>query len=117
MILKSYSDNSTKYLKKTEELIKPIYEPLFEKEWIKLNLIRQITKLKPSLNNDIKFDSLNYKVFTVNDRIKRGVNYYKFKINSNKFDRNKLFIKSDKNVDVMFLYFSVESMKRIIGKK
>ena len=33
-----------------------------KKEWIKLNLIRQITKLQPSLNNDIKFDSLNYKV-------------------------------------------------------
>ena len=30
---------------------------------------------RPSINNDIRFDNLNYKIFTVNQDLKRGVNF------------------------------------------
>ena len=44
----------------------------------KVNFKNQNMKLKrPSINNDIRFDNLNYKIFTINNTLKPGINYFK----------------------------------------
>ena len=108
---------STKYLQEPEKFIKPVYEPIFEKRMDKVKFNKTKFKItRPSINNDIRFDTVNYKISTLNNRLKKGVNYFKFKINSNNFDRNKIFVKCEKNVDVMCLYFSIETLERILVK-
>jgi hypothetical protein len=114
---KSNENNSTKYLKKTQELIKPVYKPIFEKRMNKVKFNKTKYEIKrPSINNDIRFDNLNYKIFTVNKDLRKGVNYFKYKVSPSSFDRNKIFIKSEKNIDVMILYFSVKTNNRVLVK-
>lgn len=109
--------NSNRYLENTEKFIKPKYEPIFEKRMNKVKFEKSKYEIKrPSLNNNIRFDTINYKISTINQKIKPGINFFKYKVNPRVFDRNKLFIKCQKNIDVMILYFSIKNTNRIIIK-
>jgi len=70
---------------------------------------------RPSIHNDIRFDTLNYQVFTIDEILKENINYYKIKLNKT-YDRNKIYIKTNNKVDIMCLYFSLDNMKRILYK-
>ena len=109
-------DNTVdKYLEPNDKIIKP--NKVLDMVNSKISKFNNKYDFKrPSINNDIMFNILNYQVFTINETLNSDITYFKIKINKKLFDRNKIYIKSDKNVDVMCLYFSVDNMNRILFK-
>lgn len=107
-------DVSDKYLENNDKMIKP--NSVIDIKKFSSNKFDNLHEFnRPSIHNDIRFDTINYKIFTVNEILNPGVNYFKVKINKS-FDRNKIFVKTDKNVDIMFLYLSLDNMERIMFK-
>ena len=99
-------------LKKKKNLFDPI------KVFYKNNNKKDIKHLDitiPSINNDIRFDTQNYKFFQINNKIKVGVNHFKVKIDK-RFDKLKMYIESNSFVELMIMYFSTKTLNRILVK-
>lgn len=105
-------DDSYLQSKKKKNLFDPI------KVFYKNNNKKDIKHLDitiPSINNDIRFDTQNYKFFQINNKIKVGVNHFKVKIDK-RFDKLKMYIESNSFVELMIMYFSTKTLNRILVK-
>jgi hypothetical protein len=101
----------TSYLEnKNNNLIDPSKFFYKNKELNKLNIT------VPSINNQLGFDVQNYKLSKINEKITKGINYFKVKLDTKKFDKIKVFIKSPSYVEIMLLYFSTKTLNRSIIK-
>lgn len=70
----------------------------------------------PSLNRDVNFDIKNSRFNTLKDKVNFGVNYFKIKLNQNKYDKIKIYIECDNIIEVMLMYFSTKTFNRTIIK-
>ena len=101
------------YLKPKKKLFDPT--EVFNKNKDKKDL-QQLDITIPSINNDIRFDTQNYKFFQINNKINIGVNHFKVKIDNKKFDKIKLYIESNNFVELMIMYFSTKTFNRTLVK-
>ena len=71
----------------------------------------------PSINNNLLFDKKNILFFSKNQKITKGINYYKIKLNKNKYDRVKIYIKCNKYFELLLMYFSSKTFNRYMIKE